>query len=562
MTDRHPPVTIRPLLACLGPAVCYSACALEPPVATSEVQEAIEQLRERYAAFGQGHVFRFWDSLGEAARTQLADQARRIDLAALRRIQEHTRQLAAPGTRKLAPAAIEQLPSRGGSVERRAAAAKRGEELLRAGRVGVMVVAGGQGTRLGFEGPKGIFPLGPVSGRTLFQLHAEKLRGARRRHRTAIPWYVMTSPATDAATRSFFERHASFGIPREDVVFLCQSMAPALDFEGRLILEAPDRIAESPNGHGGAFQALADSGALDDMDRRGISTISYFQVDNPMIRLADPLFVGLHGLEQAEMSCKVVRKLDPLEKVGVVARVDGRTSIVEYTEIDEAHRDARDAAGELLYWAGSIAIHAIDGSEMSAKVVRKIDPMEKVGVLARVDGRVGVVEYTEIDDASRHARDPRGDLVYWAGSIAIHALEVSFARRIAAEAERFLPYHASAKKIPFVDDHGAPVKPSEPNGHKLERFLFDALPAARRVTLLEVERGDEYAPLKNAEGSDSPATARCALDALVRRWLAAASIEVAADRWVEVDHARLDGADDVSHVRSAEDAGLVLAPRT
>lgn len=464
------------------------------------VQESIDQLRERYAAFGQGHVFRFWDSLDAGARSALVAQARHIDLPELQRMHEHTRKLAAPGARTLAPVLIERLPERGGSSERRAAARKRGEELLGSGRVGVMVVAGGQGTRLGFPGPKGAFPLGPASGRTLFELYAEKVRGARRRHRTAIPWYVMTSPATDAPTRAFFEQRDWLGLPRGDVMFLCQAMLPALDFEGRLILEAPGRIAESPNGHGGAFQALADSGALDDMARRGVSTISYFQVDNPMIRLADPLFLGLHDLEGAEMSCKVVSKLDPIEKVGVVARVDGRIGIVEYTEIDDAHRNARDGSGEL---------------------------------------------------------------VYWAGSIAIHALEVAFARRVAARADALLPYHASAKKIPCVDDSGRSQAPAQPNGHKLERFLFDALPAAERVAVLEVERSEEYAPVKNAEGSDSPATARAALDAQARSWLAAGGLDAPRGAWVEVDHARIDGEEDAreSGIRSVSDPAIRTAPR-
>jgi UDP-N-acetylglucosamine/UDP-N-acetylgalactosamine diphosphorylase len=275
-------------------------------------------------------------------------------------------------------------------------------------------------------------------------------------------------------------------------------MAPALDFDGRLILESPGRIAESPNGHGGAFPALADSGALDDMERRGITTISYYQVDNPLIQLADPLFVGLHDLERAEMS---------------------------------------------------------------AKVVRKLDPMEKVGVVARVDGRIGVVEYTEIDDAHRFAKDDRGDLLYWAGSIAIHLIEVAFARRIAAAAERHLPYHASAKKIPYTDETGRRVEPREPNGNKLERFLFDALTAAERVAVLEVAREDEYAPVKNAEGVDSPATARRALDALARRWLAAADIAAPDDQWVEVDHARLDGEADARPGIRRDAVGLALAPR-
>jgi UDP-N-acetylglucosamine/UDP-N-acetylgalactosamine diphosphorylase len=445
-------------------------------------------------------VFRFWDTLDGSARDALATQAAGIDLAELRRVHESTRSLAAPGSRRLEPAEVETLPRHGGSAQRRGAAWRRGEELLRAGRVAVMVVAGGQGTRLGFDGPKGSFPLGPATGRTLFRLQSQKIRGARRRSGAPIPWYVMTSPATDGPTRALFERERFFGLPEGDVFFCCQSMAPALDFEGRLMLETPGRIAESPNGHGGAFQALADAGALDDMARRGITTISYYQVDNPLIQLADPVFLGLH---------------------------------------DEAR------------------------AEMSAKVVRKIDPMEKVGVVARVDGRLGIVEYTEIDDAHRFQRDAQGELVYWAGSIAIHVLEVAFARKIASDPERHLPYHASAKKIPCIAADGTPVKPAEPNGHKLERFLFDALPAAERVALLEVAREDEYAPVKNAEGSDSPETARRALDAVVRRWLAEAAIAAPDDVWVEVDHAQLDCEQDArARTLRAEDVGLTTTPRT
>lgn len=461
---------------------------------------SIDQLRERFAAFGQDHVFRFWDTLDADGRRALAEQAERIELGELQRSYEHTRRLAAPGVRKLEPAPVEALPSHGGDPARRAAARSRGEALLREGRIAAMVVAGGQGTRLGFDGPKGSFPLGPATGRTLFELQAQKLRAARRHYDAQIPWYVMTSPATDEPTRTFFAEHDRFGLPADEVFFLCQSTVPALDFEGRLLLEAPGRIAESPNGHGGAFQALADSGALADLQHRGITTISYYQVDNPLVPLVDPTFLGLHALE---------------------------------------------------------------GAEMSAKVVRKLDPMEKVGVLARVDGRVGVVEYTEIDDENRHLRDAAGELVYWAGSIAVHALDVAFARRIAADAERLLPYHASAKKIPFVTPDGKLVRPDEPNGHKLERFLFDALPAAARVAILEVERCEEYAPVKNADGGDSPETSRRALDALGRRWLAAAGVRVPDDVWVELDQSRIDGEEDARSlgVHSLPHEAIRLVPR-
>lgn len=461
---------------------------------------SIEHLRERFAAYGQDHVFRFWDALAPEDRRALARQAMAIDLAELQRTFRRTQQLFGPTAHELAPAPVEALPSHGGDPSRRAEARVRGEALLAQGRVAALVVAGGQGTRLGFDGPKGSFPVGPISGRTLFELQAQKLRGARRRWRTAIPWYVMTSPATDAPTQAFFAEHQSFGLPSDDVFFLCQSTAPSLDFEGRLLLEQPGRIAESPNGHGGAFPALADSGALADMERRGIDTISYYQVDNPLVPLVDPVFLGMHALA---------------------------------------------------------------GAEMSAKVVRKLDPMEKVGVVAQVDGRIGVVEYTEIDDAHRTLRDAAGDLVYWAGSIAVHAIDVAFARRIAADAEHLLPYHASAKKIPCLDETGRRIEPDEPNGYKLERFLFDALPAAARCALLEVEREQEYAPVKNADGSDSPETARRALDALAHRWLTAAGLEVPRGVFIELDHTRIDGEQDLRalDLRDLQHEAIRLAPR-
>ncbi len=356
------------------------------------MQQPIDHLEQHYDEYGQGHVFRFWNVLDEPARRALAAQAAAIDLAELRRVHEHTRALASPGTRILEPAPVECLPAYGGNARHRAEARERGEALLRAGRVAVMVVAGGQGTRLGFEGPKGIFPLGPVTGRTLFELQAQKIRGARRRFAARIPWYVMTSPATDAPTRACFAEQKHFGLPSEDVFFLCQGMAPALDFEGRLLLESPGRIAESPNGHGGSFQALADSGALDDMSARGITTISYYQVDNPLIQLADPVFLGFHDEAGAEMSAKVVRKLDPLEKVGVLARVDGRVGIVEYTEIDDEHRYQKDADGPA---------RLLGRQHRDPRARRRVRPAHRSGV-----GALPAVSRVGQEDPLRRRRRP------------------------------------------------------------------------------------------------------------------------------------------------------------
>jgi len=244
-------------------------------------------------------------------------------------------------------------------AERAARAAERGRELLAAGEVGYLLVAGGQASRLGHEGPKGAFRVGPVSGRSLFELHARRLLAARERHGAPAPWYVMTSRANHAETVAFFERHEHFGLPAEDVFFFSQAMVPAVDFEGRILMSAPDAVFLAPNGHGGSLAAFAASGALADARSRGVRQLSYFQVDNPLARPADPLFLGLHELAGAGMSSKVVAKRDPHEKVGVLGRVSGRMGCIEYSDLPAPLRDARDPSGELTWRAGNIAIHAL-----------------------------------------------------------------------------------------------------------------------------------------------------------------------------------------------------------
>ena len=459
-----------------------------------------ETLRAEFAAHGQGHVFRFWDALDADARRRLVRQAAALDLPALLRGYAATRTEQPRALARIEPPPVEASPEHGGSPERFRVARDAGEALLHAGRVGVMVVAGGQATRLGFDAPKGDFPIGPVSDRSLFTLQAQKIRRLRTRYGRAVPWYVMTSTATDAATRSAFERSGYFGLPKQDVFFLCQGMVPSFDFEGRLILERPDRIFENPDGHGGAIPALLAAGALDDMAAREIDTLFYYQVDNPLVRIADPVFLGFHAQRDAEASCKVVRKQEPGEKVGVVAEIDGR---------------------------------------------------------------IGIVEYTEIDDARRNARGPDGELMYWGGSIAIHAFGREFLRRVALRADALLPYHASPKAIPSTDANGQTRAPKQPNGVKLERFVFDALPAARAVSVVETLRADEYAPVKNAEGNDSPATSRRALVALYRRWLETAGVALPRDcSALEIDHSRVDGPEDarslgVSRAELARDAILI-----
>ena len=346
LPDWPPAGVLQSPFLCLIALLCYSRRADRTPrricgnaTADRSTHPAIRRLRPRARLPFLGDA-RPRLRAPRSPRRQRASTWRSCDASTSSRAS-----LASPGARSLEPAAVECLPAHGGSAARRAEGRERGEALLRAGRVAVLVVAGGQGTRLGFDAPKGVFPLGPATGRTLFELQAQKIRGARRRFGARDPLVRDDQPRDRRATRAFFAEHKNFGLPERGRLLLLPGHGAGAGFRGRLLLESPGRIAESPNGHGGSFQALADSGALDDMRARGITTISYYQVDNPLIQLADPVFLGLHDLAGAEMSAKVVRKLDPMEKVGVLARVDGRIGIVEYTEIDDEHRFLKDASG-------------------------------------------------------------------------------------------------------------------------------------------------------------------------------------------------------------------------
>ena len=471
----------------------------------AQLESDLESVRRVFADHGQDHVFAFWEQLNDPEQRAFLEQLGRLArtlptwAAGRRRAIDELRNVTRS---QLEPMPVESLPEFGGNETTRKSAKLAGEELLAAGRVAILVVAGGQGTRLGLNGPKGGFPVGPVSDRSLFRLQAQKILGLNRRLGRRFPWYVMTSPATDSETRALFRDAQFFGLEPSDVMIFSQEQVASSDPQGNLILEAPGRVAESPNGHGGSLVALVESGALDDMARRGVDRIFYYQVDNPLVRMADPLLLGLQEIQGAEMACKVVRKRDP---------------------------------------------------------------DEKVGVLARVDGQVGIVEYTEIQDPEKSQVDTSGELVFWAGNIAIHSFSTDFVRRVASQADALLPYHASAKQIPQVNSAGQTVAPDEPNGYKLERFVFDALPAAEGVSILEVRPSEEFAPIKNAKGKDSPASVRKELDQQYRDWLSKAGIAVPAGiQTIEIDHEYVDSAEDAQTlgVNRIEDAAPMIQGST
>src|ERR1017187_2652152 len=418
---------------------------------------------------GQGQVFAFFDRLPAESQARLLSEAAEIDLGEVDRL---VRTLVAEGASRtvdlegLSPAPYERLPSHGGDPAAWSRAKAAGETALRSGRVAAFTVAGGQGTRLGYDGPKGTFPVTPVLRRSLFQVFAWKILAAGRRFGRPLHWFIMTSHQNHAQTEAFFEEHGHFGLDRARVHFFRQGRMPAVDFSGKILLETEGSLALSPDGHGGSLRALERSGALDLMASEGIDTLSYFQVDNPLVRCVDAAFIG---------------------------------------------------------W------HLTRGSEMSSKTVPKAYPEEKLGHFCVRGGELVVIEYSDLPLALQRERDPpTGALRYEAGSIAIHVIDREFIQRMARGADG-LPFHRADKKISTVDADGREVRPGKANGVKFELFVFDALPSARRPVVVETSRADDFSPVKNAEGVDSPAPCRADQLRQFARWIRSVGASVPTD---------------------------------
>ena len=249
----------------------------------------------------------------------------------------------------------------------------RGQELLKAGKVAALVVAGGQGSRLGIDAPKGAVGVTPVKGKSLFRLFAEKILALEQKFQCTIPWFIMTSRENDVTTREYFQENRYFGLNQGDVHFFVQGMLPSVTPEGKFVLTENGGLFMNPDGHGGTFEALRSSGALSLMKDLGIDEIFYFQVDNPLAKVCDPLFLGLHNLSGARMSSKVVRKVAYEEKMGVITTINAKTTLVEYSEMDDTMRYAHGPDGTMLHWAGNLAIHVIErafAEEITAQYTR------------------------------------------------------------------------------------------------------------------------------------------------------------------------------------------------
>lgn len=405
--------------------------------------QRLDQAREALDAAGQSHVLTFYDELDEAQRQSLLAQIESVDWPELARLVE-THVLARPEfelPQDVKPAPWYPYEPTVELTDKYETARTLGEKMIRDGKVAAFTVAGGQGTRLGWPGPKGTFPATAIRKLSLFGVFAEYLQKIERKYDTTVAWYIMTSPINDADTRAFFKKHSYFGLDPRQVMIFPQAMMPAVDMRsGKVLMEDKATIALSPNGHGGSLKALYTSGAIADMQKRGVEQISYIQVDNPIVKVIDPLFIGLHAMDRAQMSSKMLPKREPLEKLGNFCLVDGKMTVIEYSDLPE---------------------------ELA------------------------------------HQRTPGGDLRFRAGSIAIHAIRVDFVASLNRSGRFSLPFHRAEKKVPYLDlSTLQTVRPDKPNAVKLEMFVFDALPMCESSIIYETSRREEFAPIKNADATE------------------------------------------------------------
>lgn len=429
------------------------------------MQNNIDSIKAALKNINQDHLLQFWAQLDESAQESLANDINQLDIASIPEwIEGYVKKenpLEVPTNIEPAPY-FPAIPKDDAQAKEYAQAKLFGEDLIKSGKVGAFVVAGGQGTRLGYDGPKGNYPTSPIKEKTLFAIFAEIIAAAQLKYATTIPWYIMTSPLNNAQTVETLENNDYFGLNADDVFVFIQGTMPNFANDGKIFMSGKSEIAKSPDGHGGSLKALYESGAVADMQKRGVEQLSYFQVDNPLINIVDPLFIGLH---------------------------------------------------------------AAAGAQMSSKALLKAYPMEKVGNFCLVEDKVTVIEYSDLPDEQANRTNQDGSLVFELGSIAIHLISRSFLEEINADGFA-LPFHKAIKKIPYIGADGELVNPKEINGVKLETFVFDALPLAKSSIIFETLREEEFAPVKNAEGLDSPVVTKTMMSERAAKWLEAAGVKI------------------------------------
>ena len=402
--------------------------------------EKYEKVKEILKKNNQEQLLVWYDKLDEKGKEKLLDQILNVDFNLIKKLYDLTKKGIEMGNDVIEP--VDYVDKSKLSKEEYEKLEKIGEEIIRDGKLAVLTLAGGQGTRLGYNGPKGTFDIGLDTHESLFELICKPIKEANKKYGITIPWYIMTSHENNEQTVKFFEEHNYFGYPKNDIIFFIQGELPMIDTDGKILVNEQGFLKLAADGHGGVFESILKSEALKDMNDRKIEWLFIGPVDNPLVNMVDPIFVAVAETRKCMAAGKSVVKARPEERVGVFCKRNGKPSVVEYTEISE---------------------------EMSNK------------------------------------RDENGELVFGESHINCNLFNI---KRVNEIADNKLPYHEAFKKANYINSKGELVKADKPNAYKFETFIFDAFQSMESMAIMRVKREEEFAPVKNAEGVDSPETAR------------------------------------------------------
>ena len=398
----------------------------------------IAEIKYKLKKYGQEHLLNFYDTLDENKKEELLKQINEINFELINSLYSKTKESTKNENVQIEPMSFidkSKLNDKYKFYE------DIGKKAIKEGKLAVVTMAGGQGTRLGHNGPKGTFDIGLDSHKSLFELLCDYIKEESRKYDVQIPWFIMTSNENNADTIEFFKKNKYFGYEK-NIYFFIQGELPMVDTEGKILIGEDGLIKEAADGHGGVYESLIKSGMIQKMKERGVEWVFIGGVDNCLVKMVDPILMGIAIDEKVTAAGKSVVKANPYEKVGAFCKKNGRPSVVEYSEITEDMAKATDENGNLLYGESHILCNLFN-----------IVAIERMG------------------------NTP-------------------------------LPYHVAFKKATYIDKDGNKVVPDSPNAYKFEAFLFDAFGEVDNMVILRVKREDEFAPVKNATGVDSPETAR------------------------------------------------------
>lgn len=404
------------------------------------MEEDLEEIRKRLKKYDQEQLLQEYEGMNQEKKEKLLEQISSIDFDLMQKLYDITKKEVEIQDTKIEP--IKKLNKYKMPEEEYKKYEEVGIKSIINGDLAAVTMAGGQGTRLGHDGPKGTFDLGIESHKSLFEILCDSLKEANKTYNVIIPWYIMTSKENNKATIEFFEKNHYFDYPKEDVMFFVQGELPMLGTDGKILLNEDGFVKLAADGHGGIFEALLQKKVLEDMQKREIKWIFIGAVDNPLVKMVDPLLIG---------------------------------------------------------------VTTVNKHLVGSKTLMKSHAKEKIGAFCKKNKKPYVIEYTELPDENAYETDENGELVYGEGHVLLNMFHIDILKEIG---KNKLPYHVAFKKADYLDQNGNLVKPKKPNAYKFEAFLFDAFSILDDMTLLRVKREEEFAPVKNKEGEDSPETAR------------------------------------------------------